>query len=140
MEPSSTARKASGAGLVGLVVKFSVTVWLVVDAAPLLMLKETISIGPVTVNGSVLASSVNPLFASKRSAGGSPPQRACRRYRLARMAGHGRNIKGSPATLTFEGPTEDDFFDPLNPWKNAFTPVFVRLINPNVHLRPFPPR
>ena len=44
------------------------------------------------------------------------------------------------ATLTFEGPTEDDFFDPLNPWKNAFAPGLVRLINPNIHLRPFPPR
>jgi hypothetical protein len=29
-----------------------------------------------------------------------------------------------PATLTFEGPTEDDFVDPLNPWKNAFTSFF----------------
>jgi hypothetical protein len=45
------------------------------------------------------------------------------------------------ATLTFEGPTDDDFVDPRNPWKNAFTPgLFFRLINPNIQVRPFPPR
>ena len=49
-------------------------------------------------------------------------------------------VEPPQATLTFEGPTEDDFFDPLNPWKNAFAPGLVRLINPNIHLRPFPPR
>jgi hypothetical protein len=34
------------------------------------------------------------------------------------------------ATLTFEGPVEDDFFDPLNPWKSAFTPGGVRPSRP----------
>jgi hypothetical protein len=37
-----------------------------------------------------------------------------------------------PATLTFEGPTEDDFADPLKPWKNAFTPGAFRLITPKL--------
>jgi hypothetical protein len=39
------------------------------------------------------------------------------------------------ATLTFEGPTEDDFVDPLNPWKSAFTPNFFLL-----PIRPILPR
>jgi hypothetical protein len=41
------------------------------------------------------------------------------------------------ATLTFEGPTEDDFVDPLNPWKNAFTSLFRRTPVP---IRPSPGR
>jgi hypothetical protein len=44
-----------------------------------------------------------------------------------------------PATLTFEGPTEDDFADPLKPWKNAFTPTAFRLITPKLP-SPFPRR
>ena len=41
------------------------------------------------------------------------------------------------ATLTFEGPTEDDFVEPLNPWKNAFT-SFFRLTP--IPIRPSPVR
>jgi hypothetical protein len=34
------------------------------------------------------------------------------------------------AALTFEGPIEDDFVDRLQPWKNAFSSPFFRLITP----------
>jgi hypothetical protein len=39
------------------------------------------------------------------------------------------NLSDPTAQLTFEGPIEDDFVDPRNPWKNAFT-FFFRLITP----------